>query len=319
MFGVVWSRLRNFLYDRQILKITRVPGFIISIGNLTWGGTGKTSLTLELARFFRNQNNRIAIVSRGYRRASKGLRMVSDGRDIRCNWEECGDEAYFLATSLSGVIVVVAEERLQALQFLETYSPDVILLDDAFQHRRVARDVDIVMLDASQNITSQRVIPFGSLREEPYALARADAVVLMHAGQAHPDTNRWVAENVKSRVFHANYVAENADAIRGKKVGAFCGIGAPQHFFRLLEQSGALLVATKSFGDHHRFRPQEIEKFREESFKNHAEIIATTGKDAVRLSPELAGSVFQIIPVKLQIEEESLFYEFLMERFQGHD
>ena len=316
MLGLIWSRFRNSLYDRRILKSVRIPGFIISIGNVTWGGTGKTSLTLQLARYFLKGGFRVAIVSRGYRRATKGMMLVSDGSEIKCNWQECGDEAYLLAVALPGAIVVVAEDRLEAMQLLETVLPDIILLDDAFQHRKVARDIDIVMVDASEDITRLHVLPFGKLREEPRSIGRADAVVLTHSQHIHPKTERWFKQHSHSRIFHANYIAENPEAIRGKNVGAFCGIGSPEHFFSLLQQNGAHIVATKSFRDHYAFSQQEIRKFRENSLQHHADLVVTTAKDAVRLNHGSEDPLFQVVDVKLQIEEEGLFYQFVTERLK---
>jgi tetraacyldisaccharide 4'-kinase len=314
MPGLIWSRFRNHLYDKQIIKSVRFPGFVISIGNLTWGGTGKTALTLQLASFLINQKYRVAIVSRGYRRSTRGLKVVSDGSGPECKWKECGDEPFLLASKLPGATVLVAKRRIEALSYFETARVDVILLDDAFQHRKIARDLDLVLVDASENITTQRVIPFGKLREEPQSIHRADAVILTHQSEAHPETTRWFVENTKKSVFHADYVAEDPDLIRGKKIGAFCGIGAPQHFFQMLKQNGADVVASKSFPDHHRFSTQEIEKIRDVSLKNGAEFFVTTEKDAVRLDSSVHDPLLKVIPVKLQIEEEKLFYDFLMKK-----
>jgi tetraacyldisaccharide 4'-kinase len=316
MFGLIWSRFRNSLYDRRILKSVRVPGFIISIGNITWGGTGKTSLVLQLTRYFLKERYRVAIVSRGYRRSSKGLKLVSDGTELKCTWEECGDEPFLLAAALPGAVVVVAEDRLEALQLLETILPDIILLDDAFQHRSVGRDIDIVMVDASEDITRQHVLPFGKLREEPASISRADAVILTHSQQIHPNTRRWFVQHFRKRLFHANYVAENPETIRGKNVGAFCGIGSPQHFFHLLEQNGANVVAKKSFRDHYPFSKPEIQQFREDSLEHNAEFVVTTAKDAIRLGPALGDPLFRVVNVKLEIEEEALFYQFVTERLK---
>jgi len=317
MPGLIWSRLRNHLYDSQIIKSVRFPGFVISIGNLTWGGTGKTALTLQLARFLIDRKYRVAIISRGYRRATKGLTIVSDGRELKCKWEESGDEPFLLASHLPEATVLVARNRIDARSYLETMRPHVILLDDAFQHRRIGRDLDILLVDASENITTQHVIPFGKLREEPRSIGRAHAVILTHQSQANPETIRWFSENVKKTVFHADYVVQDPDLICGKKIGAFCGIGAPQHFFRLLKENGAEIVATKSFPDHHRFSTREVEEFRDEALKKGAEIFVTTEKDAVRVEAIVRDPLLKVIQVKLQIEEEKLFYEFLRSRLAG--
>jgi tetraacyldisaccharide 4'-kinase len=317
MFGVVWSRIRNSFYDRRLLKSVRIPGFIISVGNLTWGGTGKTSLVLLLGRYFLNESSRVAVVSRGYGRTSKGVVLVSDGKGLKCTWGECGDEAYMLAEGLPGAFVVVAEDRLEALRLLETVSPDVILLDDAFQHRRVGRDVDIVMVDASEDITAQRVLPFGKLREEPRSIGRADAVMLLHSLHIHSNTARWFAGNFHKRLFHANYVAENPEILRGKNVGAFCGIGSPEHFFQLLEENSARVVAKKSFRDHYRFSIEELRQFCSESIRKGAEVVVTTAKDAVRIDRDLTDPVIHVVNIKLQIDEEALFYRFINERLKN--
>ncbi|MCI0414848.1 tetraacyldisaccharide 4'-kinase [bacterium] len=306
-----WSRLRNYLYDRSILKSVRAPCFVISVGNLTWGGTGKTSLVETLSRFLISQGRRLAIVSRGYLRASTGPKLISDGSSLKCSWKESGDEAYLLATTVPQAIVAVAQERSDAFPILASFSPGVIVLDDAFQHRQIARDLDLVLIDASEDITAQKVIPFGKLREETRSLKRADAVVLTHSNQMHAATKEWISRNVQCPVFHANYLPNFDVPLAGKKVAAFCAIGSPQHFYRLLFEQGAELVAAKSFRDHHVFTREEIEEFRMEATQKGAEFMLTTAKDAVRIDPECFDPSLKVIRVKLQIAEEALFFEFL--------
>jgi tetraacyldisaccharide 4'-kinase len=306
-----WTRLRNYLYDRSILKAVRAPGFVISVGNLTWGGTGKTSFVETLSRFLISQGLRPAIVSRGYRRTSSGPKLVADGSGLKCSWKESGDEAHLLGKAIPEAIVVVSEERSKAFSLLAPFSPDVILLDDAFQHRKLARDLDLVLVDASEDITSQKVIPFGKLREEPHSLLRADAIVLTHSNQLHPATKDWISQNVQCPVFHANYFVLDDFPLAAKKVAAFCAIGSPQHFYRLLSEQGAELVATKSFRDHHVFTREEIEEFRREATQKGAEFMITTAKDTVRIDPDWFDPFLKVIPVKLKISEELLFFDFL--------
>jgi tetraacyldisaccharide 4'-kinase len=303
--------LRNYFYDKGVLKAVRAPGFVISVGNVTWGGTGKTSFVESLSRSLISQGFRVAIVSRGYRRTSNGPQLVADESGLKCSWEESGDEAHLLAKTIPEAVVAVAEERSEAFPLLAPYSPDVILLDDAFQHRKVARDVDIVLIDASEDITAQKVIPFGKLREEPDSLYRADAVILTHSNQLHPATKDWVSRNVQCPVFHANYLPDNGVPLAMKKVAAFCAIGSPQHFYRLLSEQGAELVATKSFRDHHAFTREELKQFHREAAQKGAEFMVTTPKDAVRIDPDWFDPFLKVIRVKLQIEEEALFFEFL--------
>ena len=306
------NRIRNFFYDHKILKSVRSTSYVISVGNLTWGGTGKTSLILELGQFLISKGFRIALISRGYRRNTTGPLLISDGKSLKASWAQSGDEAYLLASSLPEAIVVVAEKRSAGFKLVEPFYPDVILLDDAFQHRQAARDLDIVLIDASEDITEQKGIPFGKLRESPKALSRADAVILTHEKHSNEETVRWVQKNVTIPVFHANHLMEENQPLRGQKIGAFCAIGSPQHFFKLLQDEGAEIVAAKSFQDHHVFTRQEVEEFEREAAVRGASWIATTAKDAVRMESETRGSSIKVIRVKLQIAEEALFYEFVL-------
>jgi tetraacyldisaccharide 4'-kinase len=313
MFGL-WSRLRNLLYDKKILSTISIPTCVISIGNITWGGTGKTSLVKEVAQFLIRSGFRVAIVSRGYRRATSGPLLVQDGVELKCAWEQSGEEPYLLAKALPGAIVAVAEKRSEGLRMVEGLSPDVILLDDGFQHRTVERDLDIVLVDASEDITSLKTIPFGKLREGPDSLKRADAVVLSHTNEANVRTLEWIRNHVNRPVFHCNYVAVEPSMLDGKKIGAFCAIGAPDHFFSLLRKEGAELVSTKTFRDHHAFTREEIQDFCAEAKKKGAEFIVTTAKDLVRVDPRWLNDFIRVLNVKLQIAEESVFFDFVLER-----
>ena len=309
-----WSRLRNFLYDRKIFSTISSPVFVISVGNLTWGGTGKTSLVSEVAQFLIVSGFHVAIVSRGYRRTTKGPLLVNDGIELKCAWQESGEEAYMLATQVPRAVIAVAERRSEGFRIVEELSPDVILLDDAFQHRKVNRDLDLVLVDASEDITRLKMIPFGPLREEPGSLKRADAVVLTHAIQGNPHTLGWIRDNIDRTVFYGDYVAVEASLVYRKKIGAFCAIGAPQHFFRLLQREGAELVIKKAFRDHHAFTHQEITDFRAKAKEMGAEFIITTAKDLVRINPEWLDDFIKVLHVKLQIAEESIFFGFVLER-----
>jgi tetraacyldisaccharide 4'-kinase len=307
-----WTRLRNFLYDKSILKISSFSPYVISVGNLSWGGTGKTSIVILIAKFLISRGLHVAVLSRGYRRNTSGVLLVNDPTGIQCGWEECGDEAYLIAHEIPDAIVVVAEKRSDGMQFLERRKPDVVLLDDAFQHRGVNRDFDLVLIDASEDLTKQKVIPFGKLREEPGSLKRADAVVLTHFKHANSATLNWVNSNVVASVFRGDYIAENGAEFRGKKVGALCAIGAPDQFFHLLQEQGAEIVEKKAYRDHHNFTPQEIQDFLRKSREQGAESIVITAKDAVRMKPEWFDPPFHVLRVKLLLEEESLFFEFIL-------
>jgi tetraacyldisaccharide 4'-kinase len=310
----IWSRFRNLLYDKKILSSFSAGTFVISIGNITWGGTGKTTFVREIAHFLLTRGFRVAIVSRGYRRITSGALLVQDGSELKCKWEECGEEAYLLAKLLPDAVIAVAENRAEGARLVDGFSPDVILLDDAFQHRKLRRDLDIVLVDASEDITALRMIPFGKLRESPDSLRRSDAIVLTHAKEANPRTLEWIKDHIDRPVFHCNYLAEEPSLFQGKKIGVFCAIGAPHHFFRLLRQNGAEVVWTKAFRDHHVFSRRELQNIRDESEKNGAEFLVTTSKDFVKLDPRWVDHFIRVVNVKLQITREPVFYDFVSER-----
>lgn len=312
--GAWLARIRNYLYDKEFLTIRRFPYFVISVGNLTWGGTGKTALTEQIGRFFQSQGRRVAVVSRGYGRTSRGIRVV---RGASANWQDLGDELFLLSQQLPEATLVAAEDRGAGIGMLAGVDPDAVLLDDAFQHRRVARSLDLVLIDASENITGQHVIPFGKLREPLSGIRRADAVVLTHAAKAHPETEAWVARNFRNPVFRADYAPANPEQWSGKTVAAFCALGASQHFFRMLKESGATLVLEKAFLDHHVYTQSEIDSMAQEASLAGAGALVTTRKDAVKLESIRFSLPLVVATAKLSFENEIAFFEFLEKRFEA--
>lgn len=318
MLGVWWSRIRNRLYDENYLTASRPSAFVISVGNLTWGGTGKTTLVKQIAGKLISNGMSVAIVSRGYGRTSRGPFLISDGKQILADWKMAGEEAYWLARSLPSVPVVVGEDREAAVQKLNGLDPEIIVLDDGFQHRRIARDLDLVLIDASENLLKQNVIPFGKLREPVDSLRRADAILLTHSAVSNPNTTRWISENLHIPVFHANYqIADHA--LKGKRIAAFCAIGAPHHFFNLLSSLGATLVLQKAFRDHHVYTAQELKDLESETAKAGAELLVTTEKDSVKLDGFSFGLPLQTIRAKLALDESEQFDGFLLQRIRNRE
>lgn len=308
MIGTLWSRVRNHLYDKGVFFSVRPKEFVISIGNLTWGGTGKTALTSYLAKFLINEGYKVGILSRGYGRHSRGPLVVSDGEGLKNTWEQTGDEPYLLACTIPQAAVVVAESRVEGLPKLSQFQPDVILLDDAFQHRRIARDLDLVLVDSTEDIRRLHVLPFGKLREPVDSLHRASAIILSHAKNANPDTEK-VLSIYAVPIYRANYQAKNFE-YSGKRIAAFCGIGSPRHFESLLKEN-AKLVFFREFPDHHIYSTAELAQLEEDALKSGAEVLVTTGKDAVKLIPDHFRLPLGIIHVEFVIEEEEQFYSWI--------
>jgi tetraacyldisaccharide 4'-kinase len=187
-FSIVYGfiiTLRNLLYDCKILPAYRIQGCpVICVGNITVGGTGKTPAVEYLADYLRRNDKKVAILSRGYGRKSAGTILVSDGEEIRTTPEISGDEPYLLATNLKEVIVVVESDRVAGAAYIKNnFHPDVIILDDGFQHRRLYRDADIVLYDCSTPLGLPLTLPGGKLREPLWNLNRADMIWLSRTDQ----------------------------------------------------------------------------------------------------------------------------------------
>ena len=192
-------QLRNNLYTHGVLKTRRLPCRVISIGNIVVGGTGKTPTVIAIAKHFQREGMRVAILLRGYkRRVREKVTIVSDGEKVSASAIESGDEAYMMARHLSGVPILVGKCRYLAGQVaLERFKVDVLLLDDGFQHRQVARDVDILTIPVTHPFgISEKLLPAGTLREPPSALRRADLILLTHTHT--PNTSAHIKKLIKS-------------------------------------------------------------------------------------------------------------------------
>jgi tetraacyldisaccharide 4'-kinase len=287
-------RFRTFLYDRGALGTERVPCTVVSIGAIALGGTGKTPVTIMTARLLLDAGYRIAVVSRGYRRASRGVLVVSDGSGrIRSPWET-GDEPHLIASSLPGVPVVVGEHRAKAAALAcDRFHPDIIVLDDGFQHRRLRRDADVVTLDAAHPFGNGFLLPRGTLREPPEALARARAIVFTRCTEDldHEQCERAVRPyNSRAPVFFSRHApvrlrplgnGENIGlgSITGKRVAALSNIAHPDSFHRMLASLGADILRVHVMPDHHRYRNGELERIERDAADHGADMLVMTAKD----------------------------------------
>ena len=274
----VW--LRNRLYALGLFKARTLPCRVISVGNIVVGGTGKTPAVIAMAKHLQEKNVRVAILLRGYKRQSREkVTIVSDGERVCASLKESGDEAYMLAKHLRGVPIIVSRQRYQAGQVaLERFGVEVLLLDDGFQHRQLARDVDILTVPAHSVVGLQaapeypfknraRLLPAGILREPPTALQRADVILLTHTDTVNDlshskETLQRLAphavilESVHQPVdFYplASFKAprRSAMSIAGKRILAVCGIGNPDAFATTLMQCAPASVELLAYPDHH--------------------------------------------------------------------
>lgn len=303
------------------LTVKKLPLPVVSVGNLTLGGTGKTPFVESLARLLSDEGYLTCILSRGY----KGRRMedpllVSHYTRILHGASEAGDEPYLLARRLPGVPVVVGRDKHEAGLFaLEHVSAHVFLLDDGFQSWGLHRDVDIVLLDATDPWGGRALLPKGRLREPLDGLARAHLIGITRAHLADQSQLQKLRTELLEIVPHPQVFftrtvltglrrlprgkAELSE-LRGLKVAAFAGIGRPEQFFKDLEATGAVLALRREFPDHHAYAPSDLAELAEAALRAGASALVTTEKDAVRL-PSLEPGMPETLVLRQAVEPEA--------------
>jgi tetraacyldisaccharide 4'-kinase len=292
--------IRNFCYDHKIFKSQKLPALVISIGNLSPGGTGKTPATIFLAKTLRAHGWKVVIVARGYRRQKKGLAVVSDEKQILADIAEAGDEPLLMAQACAGVPVVVDQQKkIAAEAAVEKFSPDLILVDDGFQHRQLQRDIDIVLIDAQTPLSSLWRFPTFLMREPASSLRRADFVILNTGGQKNWDKMaEQCRQHTAAKIFsgalqgigwRALVKKESQellplDFVRDQPVLLVSGIAHPQRFREMVEKIGARIVNEMIFRDHHRYRKSEVQAIEAARQAAGARYILTTSKDAGKIA-----------------------------------
>ena len=265
---------RERLYNSGILATVRLNHPVISVGNLTLGGTGKTPLVIALAEQLRDRGLHPVILSRGYRRRSREI--VIAGSD----WEQAGDEPCLMVRRLGSVPVVVGADRYEAGLLAERQElGNIFILDDGFQHRRLYRDVDIVAIDPVEWARGEALLPTGRWREPKSALERAQAACVQEI-PGSPVPLLPIPTFIVRTEIQGLYESDTAVApqdVKGRSVIAFAGIAKPERFFAAVESLGIRPARCISFPDHHPYSHRDIEKLR-------AEVLITTEKDAVRLN-----------------------------------
>ena len=311
-----WVRRRNKHYDRPGAA-GRVSVPVVSVGNLSAGGTGKTPMVAWLADRVIERGIRPAIVSRGYGGdAGKGPVVVSSGEGPLVDAAISGDEPWMLADSISGAIVVVGSERRAGARKAIELGAGLILLDDGFQHRALARDLDIVLLDRTRPVDRDALLPVGLLREPPSSLARADWIVLTRSASAAGADHLVAmirASCPDARILHADhrptgFVNHRREAVAApRRAVAFCGIGHPDRFRRDLESQAVEVAAFHALRDHQRIDREQLRRLHQDAAAQEAALV-TTLKDLARIGPE-ASAAFDLTALAIEtrvIEGESL-------------
>lgn len=328
LYGAV-SALRNWCYDIGLFSVVDVRVPVISIGNLTAGGSGKTPVVRETVRTLMDAGVRVAMVSRGYGRTTTGCVIVSDGENIRVDHLASGDEPMMIARSLPGCIVIVDEDRVRGAEAaVKEFGAQVIVLDDGFQHRRIHRTKDIVLMDAGRMPQETMLLPAGYRRESMSGLERAHAVLvtkcvdeqagrsLLH-GEAlgrvpHRFSSSFVPMSMRSLY---NNVPQSLDLLKGRRVIALCGIASPDSFRRSLTEAGAEVAETISVADHKEFTPDVIRTVVDAMHRSRSEFVMTTEKDAVRLErfQEMFGwNPVMVLQMEIRFHQPEEWKRFLL-------
>jgi tetraacyldisaccharide 4'-kinase len=318
-------RLRVAAYETEHLRQRRIDATVISVGNLTLGGVGKTPFVQYIARYLKSEDHNVAVLTRGYKRSSSGRRVLNhlstDQTNPPASYKEFGDEPVMLARSLSNIPIVIDKDRYAAGIWAENeLGSDVLVLDDAYQHLRLARDLNILLLDATDPFGGFEMPPFGRLREPLYGIKRADAVIVNRADRPFDQAKLqaviklFCGDRVPILFFASTITAlrhletdETYEVRRfaGWHVAVACGIGNPDAFSQDVLQSGINIVSESLFADHHPFTQQDLDQITRAAQDAGADAIVTTEKDAVRLEGLRFGDIpLYAAQLELQSDDE---------------
>ena len=323
--------LRLFLlpYRLGIRRKTRLPCPVISVGNLTVGGTGKTPMTTRVCRLLQSRGLRVCVLNRGYRGANEhGAAIVSSER-IELTPQEAGDEAHLLASLLPGVPVIVGKDRrITGKLAYERFHPDVIVLDDGMQFYQLHRELDLVLLDAQRPFDNGWTFPRGLLREPPSHLNRAGCIVITNSDKVEPDhvdaLRRQVGVLAPGKpIFTSKLAPTRLQALdrsrvlpdtwlAGRSVALLSAIGNPGSFAAQVRMSGAEALHHAAFPDHHELTGGELQQVIEKACSVNAEAVIVTEKDAVKLPPIMRPIPFYSLAVEMVISDEARFEQILM-------
>jgi tetraacyldisaccharide 4'-kinase len=305
---------REKMYKAGLFRTMRLNHPVVSIGNLTLGGTGKTPLVIALAERFRNDGFRPVVLSRGYKRTSKGIRIVSRGDGPIITWQESGDEPFLIAQRMRGVAVVVGSDRFEAGRLAEREDlGNLFILDDGYQHRGLFRNVDLVTIDPTEWAEGEKLLPRGRWREPKSAIERAHAACVQEKVGATMPKLPVPTFRIQT-VIHGIYKGCNPidpESLRNQSVIAFAGIAKPARFFEAVESVGVRLVKHIEFRDHHAFTPEDIADI---SKKASNVVLITTEKDSVRLAGTGLGD-FLHLRISANILEFDRLMDLIRSRF----
>ena len=314
------TRARVFLYDKSLFQSRKLPCSVISVGNITLGGTGKTPLTLFIGRLLKERGYKTAVLSRGYGGSGEGRSMIlSRGDGPLYGPDESGDEPYLIASKLHGIYVITGKDRFRSgMLACDSFNVDVAILDDGYQHLSLKRDLNILLVSPKTLNGNGYLLPRGELRESLEAMNRADLIVVKGDKDQHPELlDRLKVIIERDRVFffkykpvsfinHRNGKKEKLDLIEGKRLLAVCGIALPDSFIETVIDLGGLVCKKMIFPDHYKYTTKDIEDIKKAS--SDVDLIVTTEKDGVKLSKIFPSDLdIYMFEIDIEIAEEARF------------
>ena len=306
-FYTYGTELKNDFYNTGMLKPKRVNAFVISVGNLTTGGVGKTPVVAEIAKYLKSKNKKVAIISRGYggKLSNKNINVISDGEKIYYGAKLAGDEPYWLA-KMTGCVVITSKNRYEASKFaVENFKVKYIILDDGFQHRKLHRNLDIVLVDSVKKFGNENLLPAGPLREKLKSIKRASKIVVVSKDTDHTLAQNYILYLKKTYKKDVCLCKIEPDIIYNIKTGknlpenskitAVCAIGQPEQFYNFLKRYE--IRNTVTFDDHHSYVKEDL--------NNIEGYIVTTEKDAVKMKDFNFDNIFAL-KLKTELDVEDL-------------
>jgi tetraacyldisaccharide 4'-kinase len=328
------TRARAAAYRRGWFSVSKLDAPVVSVGNLTTGGTGKTPLVEWVCRTIAAETGKsICVLTRGYGRADPRTQVVvSDGNKLLANEREAGDEPFLLAGNLIGIAAVISNpDRTAAGEWaIEHLRSEVFVLDDGFQHLRLARDLDIVTVDATNpwGDGGGHLLPYGRLREPRTSLARAGSIVITRMEQAeNPAATKNAVQELAGGIpiFTSqmmisgtrNLTSENIEAKNEPKnpvaqtIAAFCGVGNPASFFNQLRREGYQLAFTRAFPDHHNYNQTDVTRLVNDAKASGAAALFTTAKDAIKLASLEFELPCYVLNIQISIDDAAALVEII--------
>ncbi|MAI87956.1 MAG: tetraacyldisaccharide 4'-kinase [Candidatus Marinimicrobia bacterium] len=296
--------IRNFFYDIKLIKIKKFNKPVIGVGNITTGGTGKTPMVIEIAKILIKLNKKPIIISRGYKRQSKGTVIVSDNNNILESVVNSGDEPFLIAKKLKNIPIIVDKNRYKAAQIAsQKFDFDIVILDDSFQHRKIFKDLNLVMINFQEKDENYSLLPVGRLREPYSSLKRADLIIWSKYKKDYETSsfNKKIIETSREQLFTTIGLKNQFD--KKFNILVFCAVGDPQSFIGLLHSKRLNIVHKIIFKDHEKLSMRKLNELIELKNKYKADYIVTTEKDWVKLPESFQKSkIFKFLELEIKFK-----------------